>query len=123
MKLSEIKMIAETVSADEFTVSKWDGNEPDEGYIKPFDVIVTYKKEDFGHSDHPYGEGSAREQHGMSVFDVVIKTAESVILMDDDGNEVIKTFPIGTLISDIPGWETTSFSIFQDKAEEHANSN
>ena len=118
MKLSEIKIIRESASTYDFIVKKWDGNQPDGQYVKPFDVKVTYHVEDLGYSDHPYGEGTAREEHGKSVSVISIESAEVVEVMNEEGDKVLKTFPTGTPVAKIPGWEESSNDWFQHKAEE-----
>jgi len=128
MKLSEIKGLAESkgpVDRD-FVVKKWDGNEgyqqgTDDVYVEPFDVLVAYEYEDLGYSDHPYGEGKARENHGSSVVVTSITANEPVVLKNNDTDKVVKTLPKGTKVQDVPGWDEDSMDFFKQKAEEDAD--
>lgn len=128
MKLSEIRGLAEGSGPTEhdFVVKKWDGNEgyqqgADDVYVVPFDVLVTYEYEDLGYSDHPYGEGKARENHGSSVVVTSITANEPVVLKNNDTDKVVKTLPKGTKVQDVPGWDEDSMDFFKQKAEEDAD--
>ena len=125
MKLSEIRGLAEGKGPEtrDFVVKKWDGNEgyqqgTDDVYVEPFDVLVTYEYEDLGYSDHPYGEGTAREHHGSSVVVTSLTSNQEVVLKNNDTDKVVKTYPKGTKVEDIPGWDKDSMEFFQQKAEE-----
>lgn len=122
MRLSEIKTFkANGPSTRDFVVKKWDGHEPAGAkFIEPFDVLVTYEYEDFGYSDHPYGEGYAREQHGASVVIVSLEANEPVKLIDDETGKLIKDFPKGTKLESIPGWSKDFMEYFQEQAEKDA---
>lgn len=77
----------------------WEQNGFDE-----FEIIASYEYEGSSHSDHPYGEGSAREYHAASGQSTKIVLAQDVEQYDDNGETVLKTWPKGTNISALPGW-------------------
>lgn len=104
----------------EFTIQEYDGVQPDDSYTNMFDIHVEYEVEDHGYTDHPYGQGTAREDHGSSVNVTVMKTAEEVTYHNPDTDEVIKKFPKGTDCVDLPGWNEGDTEFVQNKAEEHA---
>lgn len=123
MRLSEIKSFkTKGPSTREFVVKKWDGHEPvqrggDTEFVEPFDVLVSYEYEDLGYSDHPYGEGHARENHGASVVITSLVANEPVKLIDDETGKLIKDFPKGTKLENIPGWSKGFMEYFQEQAE------
>ena len=117
MLLNEIKNL--DPSTRSFVVKKWDGNQPDgDEYVEPFDILVTYEFEDLGHSDQPYGEGSAREKHGFTLTVTDIVANQPVKIKSDVDDSVMKTFAKGTKVQDIPGWDEDSKEFFDQKAEE-----
>ena len=84
MKLKHIKQLNESSSTYEFVFEEWDGNEAEGLHIQPFDVLVKYHAEAGGHSDHPYGEGSAREYHPDDVHVISLTANEPVIVSSEE---------------------------------------
>jgi len=116
MKLTEIKSIGSLQTSD-FVVSKFDGLQPDDGTCyEDFDVLVTYEWQDEGYSTHPYGDGFAREKHGISLSVVSIVTNEDVILSNCDDDTVVTVFAKGTRLDSMPGWNDTLNKYFENLA-------
>lgn len=90
MKLTEIHLIQEASNTREFVFPKWDGNEPSDVTIDPFDVTVTYHAEAGGSSKHPYGEGTAEERHPDVIEVLSLTTAELVHAVSDHGEHLDK---------------------------------
>lgn len=103
-----------------FTIKEYDGIQPDDAIVSLFDIDVIYTAEDLGYTDHPYGETVAREEHGVEVEITSAVTAEEVTYRDPDTDEIVQTFPVGTDVSDLPGWNDNDNDYIQEKAEEHA---
>jgi hypothetical protein len=91
MKLKQIKKLTESESnLHEFVVEKWDGQEAEGIHIEPFDVLVKYHAEAGGHSDHPYGEGDAREYHADDIHVVSVVTNEDVHVESENGEDSLE---------------------------------
>lgn len=93
MKLSDIKPTlreARTSTIDFSGVDIWD-----EAGLGPVDITVEYEYEAASHTDHPYGEGSAREHHPAEINLVSVKTTSAAEQFDENG-EVTGTLPVGT---------------------------
>ncbi len=118
MKLHELKQHSKKSDTYEFIFKEYDGLEPDGFYVKPFDVVVEYYGEHSSHSDHPYQDGTAREHHPGSFSVISLKSAEDVILMDEEGKNEVKRFKKGTDLKDIPGFNKSDEAFFFNKAEE-----
>jgi hypothetical protein len=111
----------EASHSGDFIISEYDGVQPDDAVVSMFDIRVEYEVEDHGHTDHPYGQGTAREEHGSSVNVTVMETNEEVTYHHPETDEIIKTFPKGTDCGDLPGWEESDTEYVQRKAEDHAS--
>lgn len=122
MKLSEIRNLhAPRTEQREFVFDKFDHFEGTmTQYIEPFDVLVSYECEDGGYTDHPYGEGSAREHHGFSC-EVTSVTADEEVKIFDEDEKLIRTIPKGTDLKDIPGYTKDFEKFFQKAAEQHGD--
>lgn len=77
MKLRQL-FLKESGDVHSFVFGKWDGQEAEDLFIQPFDVLVKYHGEAESSSDHPYGEGDATETHGANVT-IVSLTADEVV--------------------------------------------
>jgi hypothetical protein len=102
-----------------FIIREYDGCQPEDMIIDLFDLEVTYTLHDEGYTDHPYGEGSAREYHGMSTDDVEAVAAEEVICRDPDTDEIVKRLPKGTKLEDIPGFTNDQWDYIQQQVDRH----
>lgn len=120
MKLNDIKPLSESIKEHTFIVKDWDGNQTKNEFVEPFDVLVVYELEDLGHSDHPYGEGTAREYHGHNIYIIDLLANEPVEIKDTAEEKVLKTLPKGTKLQNMPGWDEKFMEYFQQKAEEHS---
>lgn len=69
-----------------------------------FDVEVEFDYEGPSHSDHPYGSGTAREDHPASASVILIKTADAVVQLDEN-ERILKIWPKGTDVTTLPGWK------------------
>ena len=67
------------------------------------DVDVTFDYER-SHTDHPYGAGTAREQHGAVVDIKSVKLLKDTAERDDD-NKVAGTLPKGTDLMKQTWWQ------------------
>jgi hypothetical protein len=103
-----------------FTIKEYDGVQPDDAVVSMFNIDVEYTAEDQGYTDHPYGMGTAREEHGVEVEVTSAVTGEEVTYHHPETDEIMKTFPKGTPVEDLPGWEQKDWDYVQDKAEDHA---
>jgi hypothetical protein len=102
-----------------FLIREYDGCQPADMIIDLFDLEVTYQLDDGGYTDHPYGEGSAREYHGISVEDYNAVAAEDVICRDPETDEIVKTLPKGTKLEDIPGYKKELWKHIEQLIDEH----
>jgi hypothetical protein len=103
-----------------FIVEEYDGLQPDDMIVEMFDIEVEYSVEDHGYTDHPYGQGTAREEHGSSVNIESAYTVSEVKCYDPENDEkVIKTFPKHTDVADLPGWGDSDWAYLQKKADDH----
>jgi hypothetical protein len=84
MKLTDL-YLTEAAHTREFTVKKWDGNDPVDVHIEPFDVVVAYHAEAGGSSNHPYGEGEATENHPDIIQVLSVTAGEPVHCSSEQG--------------------------------------
>lgn len=118
MKLLQELMALHEAHQD-YVFKDFDAFEPDGFYVKPFDVKVEVYVEPGSYSDHPYGEGSARENHAPMVAVEHLSANEDVVFYDEEtGKEEQKRFKAGTELSKIPGYEKSMKEFFQQWAEE-----
>ena len=96
--------------------------EPKDGYYDDFKCEVFYDFEAGGHSDHPYGSGSAREEHEATIDFIDAITASEVKLFSDD-DSVSKTFPKGTSLSKMPGWSKSDEKYLKELCEKDYRDN
>lgn len=85
MRLKEIYLKEGRGDVHSFVFEKWDGNEPKGLIVEPFNVLVKYHGEHGGSSDHPYGEGTATENHGDIIQILSLTADEPVKVTADDG--------------------------------------
>ena len=71
--------------------------------INVADIDVEYDFTPASHTDHPYGEGTAREYHPAEVNILSVKLRNDVDRTDEDGN-VIGKLAKGTDLLDQPWW-------------------
>ena len=90
----------------------------DEGIV-PFDVEVDYDYEPADHSDHPYGDTTAREHHPSSIAINSITSITPIRQLDDD-DKVIKEWPKGTDVMSLPGWSKEDLEWFEEQATNEA---
>lgn len=72
--------------------------------IGPADVEVEFEYEAPSHTDHPYGEGSAREYHASSVDILAVKLIDDADVFDEDGQEVTGKLSSGTDLTQQSWW-------------------
>ena len=80
-----------------------------------FNVKVTYEVEAGSHSDHPYGEGTAREDHPAQYHIVKLEADEAVQLTDDSG-QVCSTYTKGKNLTTMSEWKDSMYSEFEEAA-------
>lgn len=85
MRLKEIYLKEGRNDVHSFVHEKWDGNEPRGLHVEPFNVLVKYHGEHGGSSDHPYGEGSATENHGDVIQILSLTADEPVMVVSEEG--------------------------------------
>lgn len=85
----------------------------DETY-EPFTMTVAYWFEAGSHSDHPYGEGSAREEHPAD-WGITNVTLKSIANHLDENNEIVKAYPVGTDVRKMPGWDLKLQAWYEEK--------
>ncbi len=106
MKLSDLRSLKEDRnSTDTMEFKDCDiwldvGSKSD---LEPADVSVEFEYEPPSHTDHPYGEGSAREYHSSSVEILAVRLVNDTNRISEDG-EVIGTLTAGTDITEQPWW-------------------
>lgn len=88
MRLNQIHHLKESGDVYSFISEKWDGNEAEGLHIEPFNVLVKYHGEHGGSSDHPHGEGTAREIHGDTIQVVSITADEPVKITAESGPRI-----------------------------------
>ncbi len=112
MKLNQIKPIRnKRIPSMVLTI---DGDMDDKTHYELFEVEATYEYEPDSHSDHPYGDGTAREYHtgSLGFIDLKLKTAAREV--DPDTEKLIKEWPIGTDVTKMPGWSEELRKHFED---------
>ena len=85
-----------------------------------FEVEIEYTSDGGSHSDHPYGEGSAREYHGAEIEIKNIALSKDVEQYDDEMEKVVKVWSKGTNIEELPGWniaKDSNMKYFYEKCE------
>lgn len=85
--------------------------------LESVDVEVKYHYEAASYSDHPYGEGSAREHHPASVELISVKLLSDADIENDQG-EVTATLAKGTDLIDQPFWSNEHSDWFIDTLAE-----
>lgn len=68
------------------------------------DVTVTYEATPASHSDHPYGETTAREYHDAEVSIDAVTLRQDTPILDKDENEV-GTLKAGTDLMKLSWWD------------------
>jgi hypothetical protein len=122
MKLHELKSLSESrqrrpsSGEGEFVYEGFDGFGPEGFIVHPFDVLVEYYAEEASHSDHPYGDTTAREDHPAHLEVISLTANEDVLYFDEKDEKELKRFPKGTKLQDLPGWDKGWEYIFHDKA-------
>jgi hypothetical protein len=84
------------------------------------DVDAHYEYEGRSHSDHPYGEGSAREYHGATCSVELVLLQKDTKVYDDEGDEVVDTLKAGTDLMKQPWWKHEWTRWLEDKICESA---
>lgn len=102
MKLSEIKKSRPGKGIETFTkFGPWAGDGPD---LDVADVEVKFVYTGPSHTDHPYGEGSAREYHPEEVELESVKLVKDTDRFNEDG-EVSGQLKAGTDLMDQKWWK------------------
>lgn len=84
------------------------------------DVEVDYDYSGASHSDHPYGQGTAREHHGASVGIMAVRLIHDTKEYDEDGEKVIGTLKAGTDLMHQPWWKPSWTTWLANKIGENA---
>lgn len=82
--------------------------------LSEVNVSVTYEYEASSYSDHPYGEGTAREVHPAEVNLISVKVTDAVEITDED-NKVVEVLPVGTDLMDKDFWKKSDGDWLIDK--------
>jgi hypothetical protein len=72
--------------------------------IEPFKVQIQYEIYDEGVTHHEYSEEVVPEYHGKYVQLNAAVAAQSVKYRDPETDEVVKEYPTGTRVEDLPGF-------------------
>lgn len=108
MKLSDIKTLRESRGAFTETFDSldlWQGV-GSKTNLEAADVEVEYDYEPPSYTDHPYGQGWAREHHGSSVDIISVKLTQDAKVYDDEGDKVVDTLKKGTDLMDKSWWDS-----------------
>jgi hypothetical protein len=124
MKLCELKeKPKDRPSEGSIVVKKFDGIIADkvDQHIDPFDVKIEYTI--FPDEDvfHPYGEGWAKEKLYGGIEITKVLANEPIVVKQDDSDEVIETYPIGTDITTLNSWDDRFYDIFNREIEKNAS--
>ena len=119
MKLSDILRVSENQGADfSFVIADVDVFEPDQYIIHPFKIRVEYNVGPESHEDHPYGDGTARENFKGELNIKGVYTEEPVpLLSTEDETKIVKTIPKGAPVQRIPGYKASLDAWFYEQAE------
>jgi hypothetical protein len=107
MKLSEIKTLKEarggfTENFEQLDLWTGIGSKTN---LESADVEVEYDYEAPSHTDHPYGQGTAREYHGSSVDIWSVKLTQDAKVYDEEGDKVVDVLKSGTDLMQQPWWQ------------------
>lgn len=117
MKLSELRHLRESrPHSDSMTFKDCDlwlgvGSKSD---LDMADVSVEFEYEAPSHTDHPYGEGWAREYHGSSAEILAVRLVHDTNRLDEDG-EVIGVLKAGTDLTEESWWDSAWDSWFEEE--------
>ena len=119
MKLHEIKRVHEARNPTETfkDLDLWLARNSDSN-LDSADVEVEYEHEAPSYSDHPYGEGSARERHGSSTGIISVKLLKDAHERTEGGEEIVKTLPKGTDLMKQSWWKSEWTDWLADKIGE-----
>ena len=84
-----------------------------------FDAEIKFEYEPEDYDDHPYGDTTARMHYSANIEIIDITSTTTIEELDEDGETVIKTWPIGTDIIKLPRWEDKHVEWFEKKAMEY----
>ena len=106
MKLSELRTLKE--SRPHHDTMKFEGcdlwlGRGSKSDLDTADVTVEFEYEAPSHTDHPYGEGSAREYHASSVDIIAVRLDKDTDRSNEDG-EVIGKLKAGTDLTKESWW-------------------
>lgn len=87
----------------------------DSASIVPFDARVIYEYEAVDYSDHPYGNGTARESHSATVQIISVKNTTIITQLDNEG-QPLKELPIGTNVMKMDSWNKDCLAWFEEQA-------
>lgn len=116
MKLSDIYSLSEAQKRQsKGSVKIADIDFFDTHGIQPFGVKITFEHTPADHDDHPYGSTTARMDYPSHVdIDTIVSTTK--VEQTDDDDKVIKTWPIGTDVMKLPGWNKKHLEWFEQQA-------
>ena len=122
MKLSELRMKESRSHHDTMEFAGCDlwlgrGSKSD---LDIADVTVEFEYEAPSHTDHPYGEGSAREYHASTVDILAVRLDDDTDRRDDNG-DVIGQLKAGTDLTKeswwLPEWDNWFIEKIGDKMD------
>lgn len=93
MKLSEIKLVTE---AKLHRVELSDVDIWDRAGLEPVDLEIEFDYEEPSYSNHPYGEGTAREDHPAVIDISAVKLLKDANIYDDNEEKVLRVLAKGT---------------------------
>lgn len=105
------------------TIKDCDIFQPDDCIVDPFSITIEYDVGASSHEDHPYGDGSARENFKGELEVKAVYSAEPVKILDSDTEKLIRTLPKHTPVEKIPGYEVSFDNWFAEQAEKDDESN
>ena len=108
MKLHELR--AKRFSTILLDVDIWD-----RAGLEPVNVDIDYEFEPSSHSDHPYGEGTAREDHPATVTILKVKLVKDANIYDDE--KVVKVLKSGTDLMKEPFYTPKNTAWLEDQVK------
>jgi hypothetical protein len=89
-------------------------------WMEPLDLEIEYTIDGGAGEWHPYGQGHAQEPDWVETDVKSVKTTKPFGLYDEDGQEIVKTYPAGTKVEDLPGYTDKLWKDFEKYVDEKA---